>query len=55
VTNESKPPSPRVVPIDRRQLVLRSVDVDRLIDEDHSGRLIWELVGRHWICAAGYS
>jgi len=34
------------VSIDRRQLVLRTVDVERLIDEDHSARSIWELIGR---------
>jgi transposase len=45
VTNDPTP-APRVVSIDRRQLVLRSVDVERLIDEDHSARLIWQLVGR---------
>jgi transposase len=27
-------------------MILRAVDVDKLIDEDHSARLIWELVGR---------
>jgi transposase len=32
--------------IDRSQLILRTVDVERLIDEDHSARSIWELVGR---------
>ncbi len=37
---------PRLVPIDRRQMVLRSVAVDRLIEEDHPARAIWELVGR---------
>jgi transposase len=33
-------------PIDRSQLILRTVDVERLIDDDHSARSIWELVGR---------
>jgi len=46
VTSDAKAPSPRLASIDRRQLVLRSVDVERLIDEDHSARSIWELVGR---------
>ena len=36
----------RVASIDRRQLILRTVDVENLIDEDHSARSIWELVGR---------
>jgi transposase len=40
------PAIPRLVPIDRTQLVLRTVDVERLIDDDHSARSIWELVGR---------
>ena len=37
---------PRLNTINRQQLVLRTLDVERLIDEDHSARLIWELVGR---------
>jgi transposase len=40
------PALPRLAPIDRSQLVLRTVDVERLIDDDHSARSIWELVGR---------
>jgi len=32
--------------IDRRQMVLRTIDVEALIDEDHSARSIWDLVGR---------
>jgi hypothetical protein len=35
-----------LVSIDRRQLVMRTIDVERLIDDEHSARLIWELVGR---------
>jgi hypothetical protein len=45
VTSE-KAAVPRLVSIDRRQLVLRTVDVERLIDEDHSARSIWDLIGR---------
>jgi transposase len=40
------PPAPRVVSIDRRQILLRTVDVEKLIDEDNRARSIWELVGR---------
>lgn len=40
------PRSPRVKPIDRRQLLLRVVDVERLVGEDHPVRAIWEFVGR---------
>ena len=42
----SSPAAPRLAPINRSQLVLRTVDAERLIDDDHSARLIWELVGR---------
>jgi len=37
---------PRLVAVDRRQMVLRAIEVERLIEEDHSARAIWELVGR---------
>lgn len=46
MTSDSNAPSPRLACIDRRQLVLRTVDVERLIEEDHSARSIWELTGR---------
>jgi transposase len=39
-------PAPRLASIDRRQLLLRTVDVERLVDEDHCVRSIWALVGR---------
>lgn len=38
-------PAPRFVLIDRSQLLLRPVDVERLIDEEHPARALWELVG----------
>lgn len=37
---------PRLNAINRQQLVLRTLDVEKLIDDDHSARSIWELVGR---------
>lgn len=46
MTSDAKVPSPRLASIDRRQLVLRTVDVEKLIDDDHSARSIWELIGR---------
>jgi transposase len=46
VTNHPTSPTPRLVSIDRRQILLRTVDVEKLIDEDHSARSVWELVGR---------
>jgi transposase len=45
VVNTSHP-SPRLASIDRSQLLLHSVDVENLIEPDHSARGIWELVGR---------
>ncbi len=36
---------PRLRTIDRQQMVLRPVDVDKLIEADHPARGIWELVG----------
>src|SRR6266849_7788088 len=43
---DDEPAVPRLVAIDRRQLLLRTVDVERLVDDEHSVRAIWELVGR---------
>jgi len=37
---------PRLVSVDRRQMVMRAIEVERLIEEDHPARSIWELVGR---------
>lgn len=45
MNNESAAP-PRLNTVNRQQLVLRTVDVERLIDDGHSARLIWELVER---------
>lgn len=39
-------PPPRLASIDRSQLVLRTVDVERLIEADHPVRSIWQLAGR---------
>src|ERR1700690_604953 len=43
---ETLPLSPRLASIDRSQLLLHSIDVEKLIDEDHCARAIWELIGR---------
>jgi len=37
---------PRLVAIDRRQMLLRTVDVEKLVEEEHCVRSIWDLVGR---------
>src|ERR1700676_1193320 len=46
MSNLPAPPLPRLASIDRSQLLLHTLDVERLIDEDHSARSIWHLVGR---------
>jgi transposase len=46
VKNPVTSPTPRLVSIDRRKILLRTVDVEKLIDEDHSARSLWEVVGR---------
>lgn len=38
-------PAPRFVLINRSQLLLRPVDVERLIEEEHPARALWDLVG----------
>src|SRR5438309_1581847 len=35
---------PRFKPIDRKQMFLRTVDVESLIDENHAARAIWSVV-----------
>ena len=37
---------PRLVAVNRQQMVMRTIDVELLIDADHPARSIWELVGR---------
>jgi transposase len=46
VSDDGVPAQPRLAFINRQQLVLRSIDVEHLIDEGHSARLIWQLIGR---------
>lgn len=36
----------RVQPVDRSQMVWRTVDVEQLIEPDHPARALWELTGR---------
>jgi transposase len=38
--------APRLKRVNRQQLLLRTVDVEKLISADHSARAIWEFVGR---------
>ena len=39
-------PIPRFEAINREQMVMRVVDVERLVDQEHPVRAIWEFVGR---------
>jgi transposase len=36
---------PRLEPINRKQFILRSIDVEALIESDHAARNIWEFLG----------
>lgn len=38
--------APRLITANRNQLILETVDVEKLIAEDHPARAIWEFVGR---------
>jgi transposase len=38
--------TPRLKPVDRQQMILRAVDVEQLIEEDHPARAIWAFTGR---------
>ncbi len=35
----------RLKRVNRQQMMLRAVDVERLIEPEHAARAIWELVG----------
>lgn len=39
-------PRARIKPVDRSQLMMRPVEVERLVEEDHPARAIWEFVGQ---------
>lgn len=43
---QSPPPKARIKPVDRSQMMMRPVDVECLIEEDHPARAIWEFSGR---------
>lgn len=51
-TSASAPPKaevaarPRVKAVDRSQMLFQTVDVERLIEEDHPARAIWAFVGQ---------
>ena len=35
----------RCIEIDRRQLIMRTIDVERLIGDDHPARALWQITG----------
>jgi transposase len=39
-------PRARIKPVERNQMMMRPVDVERLIEEDHPARAIWEFIGQ---------
>jgi transposase len=39
-------PSPRFKQINREQMVMRAIDVEQLVDQEHPVRAVWEFVGR---------
>lgn len=39
-------PRARIKPVERNQMMMRPVDVERLIEEDHPARAIWEFTGK---------
>ncbi|MBI4707727.1 MAG: transposase [Candidatus Omnitrophica bacterium] len=41
-----EPPKPRLLMVNRNQMRLHPVEVEKLVSEDHEVRAIWELVGR---------
>src|ERR1017187_6341778 len=46
MNTDGKVTRPRLAAVNRRQMVMRAMDVERLIAEDHPARAIWELVGQ---------
>ena len=43
---QNQRPIPRFESINREQMVMRVIDVEQLVDQDHPVRAIWEFVGR---------
>jgi len=50
--NEGKKPSsgntssnPKLKPVDRSQMIFRTIEIEKLIPQDHDARAIWEFVG----------
>jgi hypothetical protein len=46
MSHENASNKPLIRYVNRQQMSWRAIDVERLIDEDHLARAIWNLVGR---------
>ena len=46
MNTDQKITRPRLAAVNRQQMVMRTMDVELLIEGDHPARSIWELVGR---------
>jgi|tagenome__1003787_1003787.scaffolds.fasta_scaffold20348349_2 hypothetical protein len=46
MSSSEQNPSPRLKQVNRKQMLLRAIDVEQLIEPEHSARTIWELVGQ---------
>jgi transposase len=40
------PIKPRLKPINRQQMMMRSIDIEKLVEADHPVRAIWEMLGQ---------
>jgi hypothetical protein len=43
---ENGPVRPRLKPINRQQMMMRSIDIEKLVEADHAVRAIWEMLGQ---------
>jgi len=46
MNTDQKITRPRLAAVNRQQMVMRAIEVERRIEEDHPARSIWKLVGR---------
>jgi transposase len=46
VSEQGEPSKPRLKPINRQQMMMRSIDIEMLIEADHAARAIWEMLGQ---------
>ena len=46
VSEQAEAGKPRLKPINRQQMMMRSIDIEMLIEADHAARAIWEMLGQ---------